>query len=220
MVGIAFLDFARSLAIIAPAIALLYWLMGRLETHVKEERLFVSFLWGTLGGILLGYFNLFLTRTMGTYLLNYFLSIPLLEESAKGMYVLKLRGLKSIEIVSRTYSFGIALGTASVFVFESSPYSVSGSVLLYIVLVFLYALSYMMLHATNGALIGLYTYLGKGPRGIGIALVNNVGYKLLFYALLLFFSVYGLENMALGLIVAYTVPGFYLMTKKLVKKEF
>lgn len=219
MVAIAFLDFARSLAIVVPSILLLYWLMGRLEERVREESLFVSFLWGTLGGILLGYFNLYLTGALGTYLLNYLFSIPLVEESAKGVYVLKLRGLKSVEIVSRNYAFGLALGTASVFIFESSPYRVVGSEILYVAFVLLYALSYMMLHATNGAIIGLYTYLGKGPYGLGIALLNNVGYKLIFYSILIMLSKYELKNLVLILMILYVIPGFYFMTKKIVRRE-
>ena len=63
VMSVTFTDFFRSLLIIIPPIAVLYWLMGLLEEDVEEKDLFISFVWGVFGGIFAGFFR-YLTTTV------------------------------------------------------------------------------------------------------------------------------------------------------------
>lgn len=203
VMSVTFTDFFRSLLIIIPPIAVLYWLMGLLEEDVEEKDLFISFVWGVFGGIFAGFFR-YLTTTVP---IMYLASIPLLEESLKGIYVIRLRGSSEISLISRLYVFGLAVGATSVYITEMSPYEMVSAPLAYLSL-FSEAIAYTMLHAANGGLIGLFTIQGKNLQGIGLALVNNFIYKVLQIGLIII----GLEYATPEIMALYAIPTFLYVT--------
>lgn len=203
VMSVTFTDFFRSLLIIIPPIAVLYWLMGLLEEDVEEKDLFISFVWGVFGGIFAGFFR-YLTTTVP---IMYLASIPLLEESLKGIYVIRLRGSSEISLISRLYVFGLAVGATSVYITEMSPYEMVSAPLAYLSL-FSEAIAYTMLHAANGGLIGLFTIQGKNLQGIGLALVNNFIYKVLQIGLIII----GLEYATPEIMAVYAIPTFLYVT--------
>lgn len=203
VMSVTFTDFFRSLLIIIPPIAVLYWLMGLLEEDVEEKDLFISFVWGVFGGIFAGFFR-YLTTTVP---IMYLASIPLLEESLKGIYVIRLRGSSEISLISRLYVFGLAVGATSVYITEMSPYEMVSAPLAYLSL-FSEAIAYTTLHAANGGLIGLFTIQGKNLQGIGLALVNNFIYKVLQIGLIII----GLEYATPEIMAVYAIPTFLYVT--------
>ncbi len=203
VMSVTFTDFFRSLLIIIPPIAVLYWLIGLLEEDVEEKDLFISFVWGVFGGIFAGFFR-YLTTTVP---IMYLASIPLLEESLKGIYVIRLRGSSEISLISRLYVFGLAVGATSVYITEMSPYEMVSAPLAYLSL-FSEAIAYTMLHAANGGLIGLFTIQGKNLQGIGLALVNNFIYKVLQIGLIII----GLEYATPEIMALYAIPTFLYVT--------
>jgi len=213
VIVVPFADFFRSLIIIIPPVIILYWLMGTLEEDLEERALFISFIWGILAGIFAGLFRYMTTSVPIMYLIG----IPLMEESLKGVYIIRLKSSNEIDLVSRLYAFGLALGATSIYITEMSPY-IMVNVSLALLFLFSEAIAYTMLHATNGGLIGLFTAKGKNLYGMGLALVNNFVYKTLQVSLV----IVGLELAAPAIMALYTFPTFLYITmtiKRLSKKN-
>jgi len=213
VMSVTFTDFFRGLLIIIPPIVILYWLMGLLEEDLEEKDLFISFVWGIFGGNFAGLFRYLTTSVPIMYLVG----IPLLEESLKGIYVIRLRNSTELSLVSRLYIFGLAVGATSVYITEMSPYEMVSTPLAFLSL-FSGALAYTMLHAANGGLIGLFTVRGKNLYGISLALGNNFMYKILQVGLIII----GLEYATPEVMALYALPTFLYVTttiKRMSKKS-
>lgn len=156
-----------SLIVFAPALFLLYFILGKYDIYFKHNKAFFMIAIGLGFGLVVGFFSLYLPIEEFFWTLAIVFFIELTK-----MLILLQKPFR-LKHDSTFYGMSLGIGIAAMFTFVNT-YS-SGISISSIIFIFLISYNYMLINSSTGALIGYGAYKGEFWRYLMRAFILHGG---------------------------------------------